>query len=221
MKKILFSLLITAASVYTSFASVTIDISIASMYSGNNSGTPFFPTTGRLNLVSLDSGSWGNATTISSTFSSLTSSFIPTGATLIAAFDAANNFQLGSVSYALSNYSYSGNVGAGDELLLVGYPTLTSSSSSPGQGTQGFIFRTSTIGGDGQTPNINFTLPPDGGTYQLWFENETLTSGAGAIGGPAGWSGFTTTVPEPSTYALLAVGAVGLFLSFRRRKLQA
>ena len=28
-------------------------------------------------------------------------------------------------------------------------------------------------------------------------------------------------VPEPSTYALLAVGAVGLFLSFRRRKVQA
>jgi len=30
-----------------------------------------------------------------------------------------------------------------------------------------------------------------------------------------------TAVPEPSTYALLAVGAVGLFLSFRRRKVQA
>ena len=28
-------------------------------------------------------------------------------------------------------------------------------------------------------------------------------------------------VPEPSTYALLAIGAVGLFLSFRRRKVQA
>ena len=31
----------------------------------------------------------------------------------------------------------------------------------------------------------------------------------------------TTAVPEPSTYALLAIGAVGLFFSFRRRKVQA
>ena len=30
-----------------------------------------------------------------------------------------------------------------------------------------------------------------------------------------------TAVPEPSTYALLAIGALGLFLSFRRRKVQA
>jgi hypothetical protein len=30
-----------------------------------------------------------------------------------------------------------------------------------------------------------------------------------------------SVVPEPSTYALLAIGAVGLFLSFRRRKVQA
>jgi hypothetical protein len=30
-----------------------------------------------------------------------------------------------------------------------------------------------------------------------------------------------SAVPEPSTYALLAIGAVGLFLSFRRRKVQA
>jgi hypothetical protein len=32
---------------------------------------------------------------------------------------------------------------------------------------------------------------------------------------------FASAVPEPSTYALMAVGAVGLFLSFRRRKVQA
>jgi hypothetical protein len=30
-----------------------------------------------------------------------------------------------------------------------------------------------------------------------------------------------SAVPEPSTYALLAIGALGLFLSFRRRKVQA
>ena len=34
-------------------------------------------------------------------------------------------------------------------------------------------------------------------------------------------SNTITMVPEPSTYALLAIGAVGLFLSFRRRKVQA
>jgi hypothetical protein len=34
-------------------------------------------------------------------------------------------------------------------------------------------------------------------------------------------SNTITMVPEPSTYALLAIGAVGLFLSFRRRKVQS
>jgi hypothetical protein len=29
-----------------------------------------------------------------------------------------------------------------------------------------------------------------------------------------------TAVPEPSTYALLAIAAVGFFLSIRRRKVQ-
>ena len=31
----------------------------------------------------------------------------------------------------------------------------------------------------------------------------------------------TAAVPEPSTYALTAVGALGFLLSFRRRKVQA
>jgi len=50
----------------------------------------------------------------------------------------------------------------------------------------------------------------------------------GGSGGTGGLTGARLTslqavqaVPEPSTYALLAVGAVGLFLSFRRRKVQA
>jgi hypothetical protein len=47
----------------------------------------------------------------------------------------------------------------------------------------------------------------------------------GGSGGTGGLTGATLTslqaVPEPSTYALLAIGAVGLFLSFRRRKVQA
>lgn len=46
-------------------------------------------------------------------------------------------------------------------------------------------------------------------------------TGTGAISSMTVSNLSYAAVPEPSTYALLAVGAVGLFLSFRRRKVQA
>jgi hypothetical protein len=220
MKKPFLSLLALTSLSVSSFASITIDISIGTAYSTPTATTPF-PTSGVFKLLALESGTWGDVATLQSTFSNLTSSFAPIGSSVIASFDGSNNGgNAGLGAFTLSDYTYAGNIGAGDQLLLLGYPTLTTSSGSPGFGTAGFFFRTATVGGDGQPPNISFVLPADGTTSQLWFESEILTSGNGATGGSTGWGGFTT-VPEPSTYALMALGGLVLFFIARRRKAQA
>jgi hypothetical protein len=59
----------------------------------------------------------------------------------------------------------------------------------------------------------------------IGFTSSTVAL-VGSISGASAAGANTITlssgaVPEPSTYALLAVGAVGLSLSFRRRKVQA
>lgn len=62
-----------------------------------------------------------------------------------------------------------------------------------------------TFANNANTVSFNFT----GATAVVGsFASNTITLSSGAV-------------PEPSTYALLAVGAVGLLLSFRRRKVQA
>lgn len=81
-----------------------------------------------------------------------------------------------------------------------------------------------------QTKSFNGSFAQVGVTnnnYTLSFLSET--SSFTSIGGFVFTSGGTgsnmnisvnnlSAVPEPSTYALLGIGAVGLFLSFRRRK---
>ncbi len=56
--------------------------------------------------------------------------------------------------------------------------------------------------------------------------NTVVNNLSGFTGGSYNYGGATisvslSAVPEPSTYALLAIGALGLLLSFRRRKVQA
>jgi hypothetical protein len=69
-----------------------------------------------------------------------------------------------------------------------------------------------------------------GNNYALSFQNQSnsfssiggFTLSSGGVGNNLNISvNNLSVVPEPSTYALLAIGAVGLFLSFRRRKVQA
>jgi hypothetical protein len=61
----------------------------------------------------------------------------------------------------------------------------------------------------------------------VFTANTVVNNLSGFTGGSYSYNAGTpslalaSAVPEPSTYALLAVGAVGLFLSFRRRKVQA
>lgn len=211
MKKLTLTLSIVVAVVQSSMASVTINFGLGQMYSSTNTVT-FFPTNGLVNILALtNGGSWGTSATISNTFANLTSSFIPANSVLVASFGNNNDGgNSGTVGTAF-NYSYSGAFVAGAPLLAVGYGSLTTNSTSPGNGVNGFFFRTDSII-DGS--DIAWTAPADGQTVNLYaytaslsgsLGNSQFTSGDGAAGG----NGFTT-VPEPSTYALLAMSALGL-----------
>ena len=227
MKKTILTILVASSLPLVSKASVSINFTLGEMYSGETTASSFFANGGRINLLALDSGTWSalpsllnpSWTTLNEVFANQTSSFTPTGVTLVGSI--GNDNILPGVTGGVFNFSYSGAFGQGDQLLAVGYSSLTTSSLSPGNGTKGFFFRTDSVI-DGST--MAWVAPAAGNNETLSaltlsldgsVANDTFTSGNGAAGG----NGFTT-VPEPSTYALLAMGglALGGYVIRRRRR---
>lgn len=220
MKKYLTLLATAATMIAASQASVTINFGMGNMYSSTGTTTAF-PSGGLLNLLALDSGTWSSAyPNLATALSTNTSSWTLPGTTLVGQIANDDSGGAGVTGGAFS-FSYSGNFGAGDQLLIVAYPGLTLASSSPGAGKAGFFYRTDSIV-DGSL--IAYVAPADGGAYDLFSytgdlggtsPNNQFTSGTGATGG----QGFTT-VPEPSTYALLAMSGIGMagYVIRRRRR---
>jgi hypothetical protein len=212
------SALFTASSAK---ASVTINFELGTMYSSTNTST-VMPVGGIINILAWTNGTgWAtNAGALSNLFTSLTNSFVPTGAILVG--QITNDALLPGVTDGHINYSYAGSFQPGVQLLAVVYPSLTASDTAPGVGTVGFFYRTDSILNNS---DIAWIAPADGSTYSLnalttdvsgSLSTNQFTSGAGAAGG----NGFTTAsaVPEPSTSALIILAMLTGAVVFRRSR---
>jgi hypothetical protein len=213
MKKTLITIAaVTLLSTSASFAqSVTLSFGVGYLHTGTTTSSSLWPeSSGLLNVLVLTNGqTWAQQGNLNDLFSQLTNSFTPTGAARVAFGNTSEEGVFGSGPVI----NLTGGVATGQEFLLVGYSSLGLSAAQPGLGTTGFYYRDPT-----------WTLPAAGAFVDVFAEtasyggalpDATFTSGAGAAG-PGGF----TTVPEPSTYALLSLAglALGGYAARRRRR---
>jgi len=207
-KRHLLPLLFAAAAFFTvsARAAITINLTAGILYQAD--GTTPAPDGTLLQLV---------ASTTDSTFTAPTPASFTGGSSddVVVASYALNHNTTGSAGgdFHSLQLTLSGNWNAGDPLLLRWWPTLTTSSSTPGANTTYGQFRTdatengSTTGwvtpADGQTVSLNFLDQAAGGTEPNSAGKASLT---------------TAAVPEPSTYALIVAGGFVCAWMGRRRK---
>ena len=200
-------------------ATVSINIDAGALQ--NATGTAVVPTGGLLQLLASSSG----------TFSAPTSASYVSGDNVLVTSFAMNmvggtgetNNALSTISLSTSNYTLT----TGEALELRFYPSLTFASmpAAPTLGTTFGQVRSSTIefGSAGGVANETAWVVPSAGTL-VGFEYVTAsnTTSANAY---ANNTAFATGivlagVPEPSTYAIVGCGILGLVgLRMRNRRI--
>ena len=223
MKKLFLAVIISLTAIISSRADVTINFGAGTMYA-DPAATIAAPAGALLNLLVLTNGSWGTDADIAALLTSTTNSWTPAGSLLVGQFflNEANGAgtTFNPVTFGLTN-----GITAGAQLLFVGYPTLDNTATGPGLGTIGFFYRTNAAI---SPSDIGFLVPSDGSTVNLFaldinfggpIATNGLAPGAANAPGSGGEHGFTT-VPEPSTYALLAISAAafGGYMVRRRKR---
>jgi len=114
---------------------------------------------------------------------------------------------------------------APDGQPLVAGPTVTWNGGYEGIGYYGYYTVQATLNGWAAGQTWDFQLKASGsggisGQSVVWLENANIANIGGTPAGPPGNSanaiGFVVNVPEPTTFALLGLGALA-FVNYRRR----
>lgn len=212
MKLTLKTILLAAALALASrqaHANVALNLDFENLYSTNL--LTLAPANGTVVLLAstLDS-SFGNLTLATTQFTdpAQTDDIVLGKWTLGAGSGSAGVFN-DAITFNLS-----GNLNAGDPLMLVWYPNVNSASAAPGYSKAFGSFRSDTAlaGSD-----IGFIVPADGSGLNLFAFSQSA-------GGDVLNSSFVANqstiavVPEPSSIALVAMGCIGAIV-IRRRKL--
>jgi len=182
-------------------ASVTINLGGAELFQSD--GTTPIPTGSLIQLV---------VSTADNTFNLPSPTSFTGGSAddqILASFGTNDSSGPGSFLQPVV-FTLNSAITTGDELLLRWWPTLTTSSSSPGNSTPFGQFRTDNVE---NFSTINWTVPADGTTNDLNFLD---TAGGGTEPNSAGTASFmTAAIPEPSALALIGIG--GVLIAVRRR----
>lgn len=190
-------------------ANAAISFSGTALASGNpNAGVVNSTSVGV--LINLDSGtSWsdivniapGTVFTVGSQFTINTTSFT--------VFGRNTATSLGSISGAVSNFTFTGGMSAGDQFAMLIFPNATQ-ANSVSAGTALKLFR--------MDSPLAWTLPANdtsGSTFQFGGATPAYTQ----VPNTSTALQSFTVVPEPSTYALLALSGVALGgYAVRRRR---
>jgi hypothetical protein len=188
-------------------ASVTLDLLAGQLLTSSSAA---IPNGALIQLIASTDGTFGTPSATSFTGSDADDVVIATIS------ENSSTFESGGFSQTL-HITLTGNGTApdvGSLLELRWWPTLTTSSSAPGAGTQYGQFRTAAVENGS---NIAWVMPADGSSDSLNFETQQV---GGTEPNSAGIANMTVAaVPEPSTIAcMLGAGALGATMIRRRRR---
>lgn len=202
MKKIILSLFALCAA-SASFGAVGFGLTGAFFY--NSSGVQL--TSGTLVLVASTTDSTFSQSIAGNTLTE--NSFIASDDLILKSFTIGSNGGVSS-SFSLTPASFS-NLGAGDNLALYWFPTLTAGSTITNGSSYGFYSNQSAT-----QDSDPWIMVSDGSSITLQFLTNAA-GGASSISETAGYANLTA-VPEPTTTVALLGGAAGLFVMHRRRQ---
>jgi hypothetical protein len=172
-------------------------------------------------LLNLDSGSdFSGISSLAAGTNMSTPGAISVGGTAFTivgvSSNATSSFGSTSLGFNLSNLSYAGGFGGNDQFAVLLFPNLAS-VSNPTAGTSLSLWR-ATTGGVGVT---GWVWPGTEPTGSIGFAASPIGANIFTqLGSGASSTLSFSVVPEPSTYALMALGGLVLFFIARRRKAQ-